>query len=108
MMMTFVVLTASLLTKTFGRPAATTSVCKEHGNILIGITVNNENWIDVPQVKSHAVRATLIRLQTEHAVGAVVVLAGKDLRSGLLVQAADQKRMVEFADVFIRAGDEYH
>lgn len=63
------VLTASWPTKTgayVGRPTATTDVSKEHGNILVWITANNETRIDKSQVESHVVRVSAIQLQAVH------------------------------------------
>jgi biopolymer transport protein ExbD len=77
-MLIFFVVTASFLKETgvdVGRPTATSSVRKEHDNILIGITANDEIRIDKRQVDLYAVGANVKRLQAEHPEGAVVVQA---------------------------------
>ena len=90
------------------RPTATPAVYKEHGNTLIGITANNQIGTDKRQVDLHAVSANVIRPQAEHPEEAVFIKAGKDSRSGLLVQVVDQARMAGVADDSIAASLEYH
>ncbi len=109
-MLIFFVVTASFLKESgvdVSRPTATTAVRKEHGNILIGVTANDQVWIDNRRVEVGAVRASVARLHAENPEGGVIVQADKDSRSGLLVQVIDQARMAGVADVSIAASIEY-
>jgi biopolymer transport protein ExbD len=105
-MLIFFVVTASFVKESgvdVSRPSASTAVRKEHGNILIGISANDEIWMDKRRVDVRAVRATVERLHAENPEGAVVIQADKDARAGLLVRVMDQARMAGVADVSIAA-----
>ena len=105
-MLIFFVVTASFLKESgvdVSRPTASTAARKEHGNILIGITANNEIWIDKQQIDLQAVKAHVARLHAENPEGAVVIQADQASRSGLLVQVIDQARMAGIGDIAIAA-----
>lgn len=105
-MLIFFVVTTSFLKESgvdVSRPAASTAVRKEHGNILIGITANSEIWIDKRRVDVRAVRANVARLHAENPEGAVVIQADREAKAGLLVQVIDQARRAGVADVSIAA-----
>lgn len=105
-MLIFFVVTASFLKESgvdVSRPQASTAVRKEHGNILVGITAQDEVWIDRRRVDVRAVRASIERLHAENPEGAVVIQADKKAKTGLLVQVIDQARMAGVADVSIAA-----
>jgi biopolymer transport protein ExbD len=85
------------------RPGASSAERKERGNIMIGITADNQVWIDRRQIDIRAVRANIERLHAENPEGAVVVQADKDSKTGLLVQVIDQSRLAGVKDVSIAA-----
>jgi biopolymer transport protein ExbD len=85
------------------RPGASSAERKERGNIMIGITADNQVWIDRRQIDIRAVRANIERLHAENPEGAVVVQADKDSKTGLLVQVIDQSRLAGVQDVSIAA-----
>jgi biopolymer transport protein ExbD len=102
----FFVVTASFLKESgveVSRPQANTAVRKEHGNILVGLTAEDEVWIDRRRVDVRAVRANIERLHAENPQGAVVIQADKAAKTGVLVQVIDQARMAGVADVSIAA-----
>jgi biopolymer transport protein ExbD len=105
-MLIFFVVTASFMKEAgveVSRPAASTAVRKEHGNILIGITADKEIWMENRSVDVRAVRTNVQRLHTENPEGAVVIQADKDAPAGLLVRVIDQARLAGVADVSIAA-----
>jgi biopolymer transport protein ExbD len=105
-MLIFFVVTASFVKESgvdVSRPSASTAVRKEHGSILIGISANNEIWIDKHRVDVRAIRANVERLRADNPEGAVVIQADKDARAGLLVRVIDQARMAGVVDVSIAA-----
>ena len=107
-MLIFFVVTASFVKESgvdVSRPQASTAVRKEHGNILVGITAEDEIWIDKRRVDVRAVRANIERLHAQYPEGAVVIQADKAAKTGLLVQVIDQARMAGVADVSIAASD---
>jgi len=85
------------------RPGASSAERKERGNIMVGITADNQVWIDRRQIDIRAVRANIERLHAENPEGAVVIQADKDSRTGLLVQVIDQSRLAGVQDVSIAA-----
>ena len=85
------------------RPEASSAQRKERGNIMIGITADNQVWIDKRQVDVRAVRANIERLHAENPEGAVVIQADRDSRTGLLVQVIDQAKLAGVRDVSIAA-----
>ena len=105
-MLIFFVVTSSF-TKESGvdvsRPSASTAVRKEHGNIMIAITKDDQIWIDRRPVEPHAVRAQVERLHAENPEGEVVVQADRNSRSGLLVQVIDQARLAGVENIAIAA-----
>jgi biopolymer transport protein ExbD len=70
---------------------------------MIGITADNQVWIDRRQIDIRAVRANIERLRAQNPEGAVVVQADKDSKTGLLVQVIDQSRLAGVQDVSIAA-----
>jgi biopolymer transport protein ExbD len=105
-MLIFFVATASFMKESgveVSRPQASTAVRKEHGNILVGLTAEDEVWIDRRRVDVRSVRANIERLHAENPQGAVVIQADKATKTGLLVQVIDQARMAGVADVSIAA-----
>jgi biopolymer transport protein ExbD len=105
-MLIFFVVTSSFVKESgvdVSRPAATTAQRKEQGNIMIGITEDNQIWIDRQRVDERAVRATVARLHAESPGGAVVIQADRHAHAGLLVQVIDQSRAAGVEDVSIAA-----
>jgi biopolymer transport protein ExbD len=88
------------------RPSAATAQRQELGNILIGLTSENEIWIDRRRVGIRAVRAHIERLHAENPEGAVVIQADKASNAGLLVQIIDQSRLAGVEDISIAAAME--
>ena len=89
------------------RPAASSAERKERGNIMIGITADNQVWIDRRQIDARVVRANLERLHAENPEAAVVIQADTNSRTGLLVQVIDQSRLAGVTDVSIAAAAQH-
>ncbi len=94
-MLIFFIVTASFV-KEVGidvtRPAASTAVRKEKGNIMIAVTANDQVWIDRRQVDPRALRANIERMHAENPQGSVVILADKGSKTGLVVEVMDAAR----------------
>lgn len=102
----FFIVTTSFVKETgvdVSRPSATTAVKKELANILISITSNGEVWMDKRQIDRRAVRANVERMHAENPEGAVIILADKDAKTGLLIEVMDQARLAGIANVSIAA-----
>ena len=109
--MVFILLIFFIVTTSFvkesgvdvNRPSAKTAVKKEMANILISITPNGEVWMDKRQVDRRAVRANVERMHAENPEGAVVIIADKEAKTGLLIEVMDQARLAGVANVSIAA-----
>lgn len=102
----FFIVTTSFVKETgvdVSRPSAKTAVKKEMANILISITSNGEVWMDKRQVDRRAVRANVERMHAENPEGAVVIIADKEAKTGLLIEVMDQARLAGVANVSIAA-----
>lgn len=102
----FFIVTTSFVKETgvdVSRPSAKTAVKKEHANILIAIKPNGEIWMDKRLVDRRAVRANVERMHAENPEGSVIILADKESKTGLLIEAMDQARLAGVANVSIAA-----
>jgi biopolymer transport protein ExbD len=102
----FFIVTTSFVKETgvdVSRPSAKTAVKKELANILISITSNGEVWMDKRQIDRRAVRANVERMHAENPEGAVIILADKEAKTGLLIEVMDQARLAGIANVSIAA-----
>ena len=105
-MLIFFVVTASFMKESgvdVSRPKADQAEPKELAHIFVGITANDEIWIDRNRVDLAAVRAHIQRLHAENPEGGVVIQADKNARAGMLVRVIDQARAAGVADVAIAA-----
>lgn len=85
------------------RPAAQTAVRQEHGNILIAIRQDGQVWMEGRPVDLRAVRAHVERLHAANPGGAVVIVADKGAKTGVLIQVMDQARLAGVSNVSIAA-----
>ena len=83
------------------RPAASTAVLKEKGNILIGISKDGLIYLDRKQIDIRSVRAHVERCLAENPEGGIVVVADKATRTGLTVQVMDQCRLAGAKNISI-------
>lgn len=105
-MLIFFIVTTSFIKESgvdVNRPSANTAERKEHGNILIAITANDEIWMDKRPVDIRAVRANVERLKAESPEASVVIQADKDSKNGLLVQVMDQVHLAGILNISIAA-----
>ncbi|HID45212.1 MAG TPA: biopolymer transporter ExbD [Chromatiaceae bacterium] len=105
-MLIFFIVTTSFIKESgvdVNRPSANTAERKEHGNILIAITANDEIWMDKRPVDIRAVRANVERLKAESPEASVVIQADKDSKNGLLVQVMDQVHLAGIMNISIAA-----
>ena len=102
----FFIVTASFVKESgidINRPAASTAVRKERGNILVAITPTGQIWIDRRQIDVRAVRANIERLHAENPQGAVVIQADRDSKNGLLVEVMDAAKLAGVENISIAA-----
>ncbi len=102
----FFIVTASFVKESgidINRPAASTAVRKERGNILVAITPTGQIWIDRRQIDVRAVRANIERLHAENPQGAVVIQADRESKNGLLVEVMDAAKLAGVENISIAA-----
>ena len=94
-MLIFFIVTASFVKESgieINRPSADTAVMQSHTTVLVGITAEDQVWINHRPVDIRAVRANIVRLMAENPQGGVVIQADRDSRNDMLVQVMDQIR----------------
>ncbi len=105
-MLIFFIVTASFVKESgieINRPRAATAERKERGNILVAISSAGQIWIDKRQVDIRSVRANIERLHAENPLGAVIIQADRESKTGLLVQVMDAARLAGVESVSIAA-----
>lgn len=110
----FIMLIFFIVTSTFvresgvdvSRPSAETAVTTDAGSIQIGLTSNNEIWIDKRRVDARAVRANVERALAENAGAAVVIVADEGSDTTVLIKVMDQARLAGASNISIAAKNE--
>jgi len=85
------------------RPTASTAVLKEKGNILIGVDSGGRVFFEKKHIDIRSVRAHIERSLAENPEGAVVIVADKGSRTGVVIQVMDQCRLAGAKNVSIAA-----
>ena len=85
------------------RPTASTAALKEKGNILIGVNANGHIFLERKQIDVRSVRAHIERCLAENPEGAVVIVADKASRTGVVIQVIDQCRLAGARNVSMAA-----
>ncbi len=85
------------------RPTASTATLKEKGNILIGVDANGHVFLERKQIDVRSVRAHIERCLAENPEGAVVIVADKASRTGVVIQVIDQCRLAGARNVSMAA-----
>ncbi len=105
----FIMLIFFIVTSTFvkeagvdvTRPEAETAVPTDASSIQIGITSNNQIWIDKRQVDKRAVRANVEKGLAESPGAAVIIIADALSNTETLIEVMDQARMAGAASVSV-------
>lgn len=105
----FIMLIFFIVTSTFvkeagvdvTRPEAETSAPTDASSIQIGITSNNQIWIDKRQVDKRAVRANVEKGLAESPGAAVIIVADALSNTETLIEVMDQARMAGAASVSV-------
>ena len=71
------------------RPAASSAVLKEHGNILVGINSEDEVYFEGSRVDVRSVRAHIARALAENPEGSVIIVSDKGSHSGRVIEVMD-------------------
>jgi biopolymer transport protein ExbD len=105
----FIMLIFFIVTSTFvkeagvdvTRPNAETAVPTDASSIQIGITPNNQIWIDKRQVDKRAVRANVEKALAESPGAAVIIIADALSNTETLIDVMDQARLAGATSVSV-------
>lgn len=104
LLLIFFMVTTSFVKETgidIERPAASTAVLKEKGNILIGVSRDGQIYLDRKQIDVRSVRAHIERCLAENPEGTVIIVGDRNSHTGVVVQVMDQCRLAGAKNVSI-------
>lgn len=109
----FIMLIFFIVTSTFvkeagvdvSRPNAETTVVTESNSIQIGITANNQIFMDKRLVDKRAVRANVERGLAENPGASVIIVADSDSKTETLIEVMDQARLAGAESVSVAADE---
>lgn len=105
-MLIFFIVTSSFVKETgvdVSRPSAETAVTTDAGAVQIGITANDEIWIDKRRIDPRAVRANVEKAMAENAGAAVVIVADEGSNTSVLIKVMDQARLAGAENISVAA-----
>lgn len=85
------------------RPDASQALARSQANVFVGVTDNDQIWIDKRQVEVNTVRRAIETISQETPIGAVVIQADKKAKAGIVVAVLDQIRAAGVEDVSVAA-----
>ena len=85
------------------RPAASTAVPKEKGNILIGVDPKGRIFLEKKQIDIRSVRAHIERCLAENPEGFIVIVADKASHTGVIIRVMDQCKLAGAKNISIAA-----
>ncbi|MEA1969838.1 MAG: biopolymer transporter ExbD [Thermodesulfobacteriota bacterium] len=109
--MVFILLIFFLVTTSFvketgidiNRPAAATAVSREDVTILIGITEENQIFIENREIDIRVVRINVERALAENPEGSVVIVADRASSTGTAIQVMDECKLAGAVTVALAA-----
>ena len=107
--MSFIMLIFFIVTSSFvndagikvQRPTAQTGQVQGEGQVMIAIKPNGEVWMDKHPVDIRAIRANVVRLQSEQSLGSAVIAADRATQAHVLVAVMDQVRLAGIENIAI-------
>ncbi len=108
-MLIFFIVTTSFIRETgveVDKPSAISSEPRPQGNVLIAIRNNDEIWMNRQNIEMHEVRVEVERARAENPESAVVIIADRRSRTGMLVQVMDQVQAAGINRISISADEE--
>ena len=108
-MLIFFIVTTSFIRETgveVEKPTALTAEPRPQGNVLIAIRDNDEIWMNKQQIEIHQVRPEVERARAENPESAVVLIADRGARTGMLVEVMDHVQAAGINRISISAEPE--
>jgi len=109
LLLIFFVVTTSFVKETgidVQRSVASTAETVERGNIMLAVSVDGEIYYEGRKIDVRSVRAHVERALAEDPESAVVVVADRGSRTGIVVQAMNQCRLAGAKQVSLAASRE--
>jgi len=108
-MLIFFIVTTSFIRETgveVNKPSALTAEPRPQGNVLIAIRDNDEIWMNRQNIEMHEVKSQVERARAENPESAVVIIADRTSRTGMLVEVMDQVQAAGITRISISAEEE--
>jgi len=105
-MLIFFIVTTSFIKETGidpDRPEAMTAIKQERGNILIGISVVGDIWMNKRKIEMAQVRQLVEQAKAESPEASVVIVTDKKAATGVLIDLMDQIRLGGVQNVSVAA-----
>ena len=85
------------------KPSAKTAKEEDRSSIFIGISAENQIWVNRERIDIRRLRTEIERLHRAKPKAAVVIQGDENARLGLMVEVMDQARLAGVADVSVAA-----
>ncbi len=85
------------------RPNAAEAKARPEANVFVGVTADNQVYVDKRATEVGAVRQMIEVIRAETPIGAVVIQADKRSKTGTVVQVLDQVKMAGVENVSVAA-----
>src|SRR5690625_1955413 len=108
-MLIFFIVTTSFIRETGGKinkPSALSAEPRPQGNVLIAISDNDEVWMNREHIDLQQDRPQVQRARAENPESAVVLIADRGARTGLLIEVMDQAQAAGISNISISAEPE--
>lgn len=105
-MLIFFIVTTSFVKEAgidVNRPQAATTVQQPKASIMIAITEAGQIYMQKREIDVRAVRANVERARAENPEGAVIIIADKGSRTGMLVEVMDQVKLAGVEEISVAA-----
>ncbi len=105
-MLIFFIVTTSFIKETGidpNRPEAMTAIKQERGNILIGISVTGDIWMNKRKIELVQVRQLVEQAKAESPEASVVIVTDEKAATGVLIDLMDQIRLGGVQNVSVAA-----
>jgi biopolymer transport protein ExbD len=103
-MLIFFIVTATFIKETgveIDRPDALTATPKKTVSLLVGVSVDNQLWIDKKRVDIRNVRPRMERLHSENPTGGLVILADSESKVEKVLAIMEAARAIGIGQVAI-------
>jgi biopolymer transport protein ExbD len=105
-MLIFFIVTTSFVRETGidpNRPEAVTAIEQERGNIHIGVSADDQIWMEQRPIELAAVRRMVEQARSEIPESTVIILADEGASTGVVIDLMDQIRLGGILNISVAA-----